>query len=288
MSQTLGGYITEVRRLLHDANGNFYSDSELTDYINGARDRLVRDTGCLRTVQISQTPLKVRTTDTINGAPPANPSAWAANTVVTLNSFVFSNIFIYQVTQAGTTGDDPPAYPASGSNYPPSTQFLNGTAGLTYVGNCENIFYASLPEGVQTLDVLNINLYWGNTRVPMRYMPWTQFNAELRFWQNYIGRPISFTVYGQSQIFISPVPDQIYQLEIDTTILPEPLIAATDVDTINSPYTSPVTFYAAYKAKYKEQSFGEAEIFKQEYIKQAQAVLNSVFTRRIPDPYTTL
>jgi hypothetical protein len=288
MSQTLAGYITEVRRLLHDANGNFYSDSELTDYINGARDRLVRDTGCLRTVQISQTPLKVRTTDTIGGAPPLNPAAWAANTALTLNSFVFSNIFIYQVTQAGTTGDDPPAYPASSSNYPPSTQFLNGTAGLTYVGNCENIFYASLPQGIQTLDVLNINLYWGNTRVPMRYMPWTQFNAELRFWQNYIGRPISFTVYGQSQIFISPVPDQIYQLEIDTTILPTNLVAATDVDTINSPYTSPVAFYAAYKAKYKEQSFGEAEIFKQEYIKQAQAVLNSVFTRRIPDPYTTL
>lgn len=214
--------------------------------------------------------------------------AWSANTAYALNDFVFSNIFIYQVTQAGTSSSSPPAYPASGSNYPPSTQFLDGTVGLTYVGNCENIFYASLPQGIQTLDVLNINLYWGNTRVPMRYMPWTQFNAELRFWQNYIGRPISFTVYGQSQIFISPVPDQIYQLEIDTTILPTPLVAGTDIDTINSPYTSPVAFYAAYKAKYKEQSFGEAEIFKQEYIKQAQAVLNSVFTRRIPDPYTTL
>ena len=288
MSQTLSGYITEVRRLLHDANGNFYTDTELTDYINGARERLVRDTGCLRTIQISQTPLKVRTTDTISSATPTNPTAWAANTAYALNSFVFSNIFIYQVTQAGTSGDDPPAYPASGSNYPPTTQFLNGTVGLTYVGNCENIYYASLPEGLQTLDVLNINLYWGNTRVPMRYMPWTQFNAELRFWQNYIGRPISFTVYGQSQIFISPVPDQVYQLEIDTTVLPTPLVAGTDQDTINDPYTSPVAFYAAYKAKYKEQSFGEAEIFKQEYIKQAQAVLNSVFTRRIPDPYTTL
>jgi hypothetical protein len=33
MSQTLSGYITECRRLLHDANGNFYSDNELTDYI---------------------------------------------------------------------------------------------------------------------------------------------------------------------------------------------------------------------------------------------------------------
>lgn len=288
MAQTLSGYITEVRRLLHDANGNFYTDTELTDYINDARERLVRDTGCLRTIQITQTPLKVRTTDTINGATPANPTAWAANTAVSLNSFVFSNIFIYQVTQAGVTGDEPPDYPASNSNYPPSTQFLNGTAGLTYVGNCENVYYQSLPQGVSTLDVLNINLYWGNTRVPLRYMPWTQFNAELRFWQNYIGRPISFTVYGQSQIYLSPVPDQIYQLEMDTTILPSPLVAATDQDTINDPYSSPVAFYAAYKAKYKEQSFGEAEIFKQEYIKQAQAVLNSVFTRRLPDPYTTL
>jgi hypothetical protein len=288
MSQTLGEYITEVRRLLHDANGNFYSDSELTDYINGARDRLVRDTGCLRKVQISQTPLKVKSTDTINGAVPTNPSAWASNTTYSVNNFIFSNIFIYQVTQAGTSGNEPPAYPAANYNYPPSTQFLNGTVGLTYVGNCENIFYASLPEGIQTLDVLNINLYWGNTRVPMRYMPWTQFNAELRFWQNYIGRPISFSVYGQSQIFLSPVPDQIYQLEIDTTILPTPLITVNDMDTINNPYNSPISFYAAYKAKYKEQSFGEAEIFKQEYIKQAQSVLNSVFTRRIPDPYSTL
>ena len=191
MAQTLGGYITEVRRLLHDANGNFYTDSELTDYINDGRERLVRDTGCLRFIQISQTPLKVRSTDTINGAVPTNPVPWTANTVVALNDFVYSNIFIYQVTQAGTTGDDPPAYPQSGNanNYPPSTQFLNGTAGLTYVGNCENIFFASLPQGVQTLDVININMYWGNTRVPLRYMPWTQFNAELRFWQNYIGRP---------------------------------------------------------------------------------------------------
>ena len=48
---TLSSYITEVRRLLHDANGNFYSDSELTDYINNARTRLVRDTGVLRTLQ---------------------------------------------------------------------------------------------------------------------------------------------------------------------------------------------------------------------------------------------
>jgi hypothetical protein len=58
-------------------------------------------------------------------------------------------------------------------------------------------------------------------------------------------------------------------------------------DVIIDPYTTPVAFYAAYKAKYKEQSYGEAEIYKQEYAKHVQAALNSTYTRRIPDPYST-
>jgi len=92
---TLNSYITEVRRLLHDANGNFYSDSELTDYINGARDRVARDTGCLRKLQVAQTPI----------APvgySGNPVIWTANTFYAVGALVFSNIFIYEVTVAGT------------------------------------------------------------------------------------------------------------------------------------------------------------------------------------------
>lgn len=277
---TLSGYITEVRRLLHDANGNFYSDSELTDYINSARERVVRDTGCLRTIQITQTPL----------APVASatqPVPWAANTAVANGDYIFSNIFIYQVTTAGVTGNDPPSYPASGGLYPPSTPFANGTAQFTYVGNVENINYVALPQGINTLDVLNINLYWGNSRVPLQYLPWTQFNAQLRYWQNYIGRPVAFSIFGQSKIYLSPVPDQVYTVEIDTIILPTSLTTGSQTDEIIDPYTNPVAFYAAYKAKYKEQSYGEAEIYKQEYVKQVQAVLSSVMTRRMPDPYST-
>ena len=117
-------------------------------------------------------------------------------------------------------------------------------------------------------------------------LPWTEFNANLRFWQNYIGRPVAFSVYGQSQIYVSPVADQVYPIELDTVVLPVPLVTLTDTDTIQDPYTSPVKFYAAYLAKYYEQSFGEAEIYKQEYLKQAQSVLVSTYTRRIPDPYS--
>lgn len=211
MATTLSDYVTDTRRLLHDATGVFYSDQQIIDYVNDARQRLVRDTGCLRKYQ-------------------------------TTTAHKNQEVYTYDV---------------------------------------------ALPEGDRTLDIVNINLIWGNTRIPMRQMSWTQFNAELRFWQNYVGRPIAFAPYSQKSFYIAPVPDQTYAMELDTIVMPVPLVNNDDVDEIAEPFNTPIPFYAAYKAKYYEQSYGEAEIFKQEYTKQAQAVLTSIFTRRMPNPYST-
>ena len=276
---TLASYLTEVRRLLHDANGVFWSDQELTDDINAARERTVRDTGCLRNLQITQTPLSSTGVAAL---------AWTAGLAVTAGQFVFSGIFIYQVTGSGVLGSTVPIWPTGTQPYPPSTSFTDGTATLVYDSPCEIISLSSLPNGINTLDVLNLTIFWGNSRIPLRYLPWTNFNAQLRYWQNYTGRPVCFSMYGQGQIYIGPVPDQVYPCEIDTVILPTALSlsATTQVDQIVDPYTTPVAFYAAYKAKYKEQSYGEAEIYKQEYAKHVQAALNSTYTRRIPDPYS--
>jgi hypothetical protein len=276
---TLSSYITEVQRLLHDANSVFWSTSELTDYINDARERVARDTGCLRTLQITATPISS------TGVP---ATVWTAGATVTAGQFIFNNIFIYEVVTGGVLSTTPPPYPASGYTFPPSTPFTDGTATLQYSGPVEVIPYGVISTGT-TLDILNVNVYWGNSRIPLRYLPWSNFNAQLRYWQNYVGRPVCFSVYGQNTIYVGPVPDQAYVIEIDSTILPTALSLATPNanDQIQDPYTTPVAFYAAYKAKYKEQSYGEAEIYKQEYAKQIQAVLNSVYTRRIPDPYST-
>ena len=72
---TLSTYLTQVQRLLHDANNNFYSQSQLTDYINEARRRTVRDTGALREIVVTQTPCQVAPTATIGGVSPSNPLA---------------------------------------------------------------------------------------------------------------------------------------------------------------------------------------------------------------------
>lgn len=44
----LQDYITQTQRLLHDTAGQFWQTSELTDYINSARYRIVLDSACLR------------------------------------------------------------------------------------------------------------------------------------------------------------------------------------------------------------------------------------------------
>ena len=276
---TLASYITEVRRLLHDANGVFWSDTELTDDINAARERVVRDTGCLRNLQVTSTPLSS------TGVVATN---WTVGDTVTAGQFLFSGIFIYQVVTGGTVGEIP-AYPSATYAYPPSGTFTttDGTAVYQYDSPCEIISLAAIPESTLTLDVLNINLFWGNSRIPLRYLPWTNFNAQLRYWQNYVGRPVCFSMYGQGQIYIGPVPDQSYVIEIDSVILPTPLSlsATTQVDEIVDPYTTVVKYYAAHVAKYYEQSFGEAELYLQQYKQKTQSVLVSTYTRRIPDPY---
>ena len=209
---TITGYVAEVRRLLHDATGVFWSDTELTDYINSARDRVVRDSGCLRYLAPSSATYNVETLDL---------------TSVTLPSY-----------------------------------------------------------GQSILDVLNINLYWGNSRIPLRYLAWTDFNSQLRYWQNYTGRPVGFSLYGMTTIYFGPVPDQTYVIELDTIVLPVALTSSTQNDPIPAPFTSPVKFYAAYLAKYKEQSYGEAEIFKAEYMKQMQSAIASTMTRRLPTAFS--
>ncbi len=278
---TLSSYLLEVQRLLHDANSVFWSETELTDYINEAREEVVRDTGCLRNLQISNTPL----------APDGTAATiWSQGATVSTGSYIFSSIFIYEVVSGGVLGTSAPPYPSGSYVFPPTTNFTDGTATLRYVANAEIIPYSALPKGDQTLDVINVTMYWGNSRIPLRYLPWSDFNAQLRYWQNYVGRPVCFSTYGQKSLYISPVPDQSYTIEVDTVMLPAPLSLSTSnaVDEIKSPYTNPVQFYAAYKAKYKEQSYGEAEIFKQQYLKDVQGVLNSVYTRRIPNPYSQI
>jgi hypothetical protein len=295
---TLGDYITYTRRLLHDANANFWSDTELTDDINQGRGRLIRDTGIKRVIQNTSAVYNQEfytfdnSSGTVSSILVTNAGQNYTTATVTLTASptgdnAFANVTIGGIGEYGSNNAGQIAAVNlidGGSGYitaPNVTITGDGT------GAAATAFLTGMPQGNLTMDIININIYWGNTRIPLRYLPWTQFNAELRFWQNYVGRPIAYSMYGPNGFYISPVPDQSYAMEVDTVVRPVDLVSTNDVDTdIPHPWQNPVPFYAAYLAKFKEQSYGEAELFKQQYTSQMQNVLSSTFTRRMPDPYS--
>lgn len=297
---TLQTYITLTRRLLHDANANFWSNQELTDDINQARGRLIRDTGIKRVLQntIAVYNQEFYTFDNSTGA--------VAGILVTNSGQNYTSAPTVQLT-ASPTGNNATAnstiggvgeYGSNNSGQISSINLINAGSGYTTApnvtitggggsGGAAQSFLVGMPQGLLTMDIININLYWGNTRIPLRYLPWTQFNAELRFWQNYVGRPIAYSMYGPNGFYIAPVPDQNYAMEVDTVVRPIDMVSLDQIETdIPEPWQNPVPFYAAYIAKYKEQSYGEAELFKNQYTAQMQNVLSSTFTRRMPDPYS--
>ena len=221
----LSTYITQVRRLLHDPVGQYWSDSELTDYINEARNRVCKDTRCLRQ-QITN--------------------------LVTLNQSVEQ----YVLNNTGTQD--------SGSQL---------------------VVLPTAFTGYQIVDVKGINILWGSTRIKLAYLPWTRFDVNFRYWNNQLSRPVCYSRYGTMSVYVGPMPDTTYQSDWDVALIPPPLTSDATTEPIPEPFTTPIKYYAAHLAKYREQAIGESQLFEQMYIKQMRRECVSFMGRIIPDPY---
>jgi len=221
----LSTYITQVRRLLHDPVGQYWSDSELTDYINEARNRVCKDTRCLRQ-QITN--------------------------LVTLNQSVEQ----YVLNNTGTQD--------SGSQL---------------------VVLPTAFTGYQIVDVMGINILWGSTRIKLAYLPWTRFDVNFRYWNNQLSRPVCYSRYGTMSVYVGPMPDTTYQSDWDVALIPPPLTSDATTEPIPEPFTTPIKYYAAHLAKYREQAIGESQLFEQMYIKQMRRECVSFMGRIIPDPY---
>jgi hypothetical protein len=273
---TLNDYITQTRRLLHDVSANFWTNAELTDYINEARSRTVSDTGCLRSLQ---TPIFQQGTENyvFGGLTGAN--------IISGGTGFTNGTYSLGISGGGGTGAAGTYTCASGSvsSITITTQGTGFTSSPTLSFPSGGGINASATAGyisANTLDVMSVVIIWGNFRIPLGYMPFTELTAKLRMWTTWQQRPAAFSVFGQQNLYIGPLPDQIYVSEMDSILLPNTLVSLTDIDTIAYPYTSPVPYYAAHLAKLKEQSYNEAEMHRQMYKKRAIDAIGQTFTRR--------
>jgi hypothetical protein len=281
-STTPGTYEFQVYDLLHDPNGNRWTESQIDGYINEARKQLVMDTGCLRTLQtcyvtggqeqvvfgqvaggVILTPGSLYTSPTIafSGGGGSGVAAALSQSAGAVNTITFSNF-------------------GSGYSSAPSALISDptGSGATAQVGVIS----------VLTYDILSVNLIWGTERYTLQWYPWRQFSAWFRPYvsQSYQRQPVSWAVYGDNSVFFGPTPDQSYAVEVDSVILPTPYAIGdtTTIDAIPPMNQDPIKFYAAYLAKNNAQNYGEAGQFLEQYQRRVREVV-SVYTGRLPDVY---
>jgi len=277
---TLSTYILDTRRLLHDASGRYWTDVDLTAYVNKARNRVIADTSCNRKMQnvYLSTGLEQYTYGGVTGCSiTTGGTGYASNFAVTFTG-TGTGATGTAVVSGGAVTDVLITSTGTGYTTAPTVSFAAGSGtGATATSSIV------LPT---TMDLVNIVVLWGNLRIVLDRMSYTQFVTTLRSWQGFSQRPTTWAQYGQQGFFIGPIPDQTYTAELDSIITPTDLVNSSDVDSdIATLYQDPIPFYAAHWAKFQEQAFQEAEMFKGLYNRKIQECLRSTMLRKLSSAY---
>jgi hypothetical protein len=279
---TPGTYEFLTQDLLHDPAFNRWPQPNLDTYINTARKQLVMDTCCLRSLQVSYSTQgqEQYTFGQVMGA-----AITAGGSLYTAPTISFSG--------GGGSGVAATLGVSGGAvNTITFTNFGSGyTSVPSYLISDATGSGATLSIGIVnalTFDILGVNLIWGTERYALQWRPFRTFSAWMRPFlaSAYQRQPASWAVYGDNTFFLGPTPDQTYQLELDSVVLPTPFAIAdtTTIDAIPTLAQDPIPFYAAYLAKKNARAMGEAESFLADYQRRLREV-TSVYVGRVPDVY---
>ena len=277
---TLQSYLSQTRALLHDARGAFFSDPDLIGYINGACRRSVADSTCYRKLQTIylSTGLELYGYGQVSGCSIVSGGTGYVNPTVT-----FSDPPTGGTTAVGTV--------LSTSGVISDILVSNGGSGytsaatVTISGGGTGASVISSVIDINTLDTVNITLIWGSRRLILNRVSFTEFQATVRGFLSFSQQPGIAAIYGQSQWYLGPVPNQSYVTEWDTVVTPPDLVNLTDVSVISYPYTDPIPYYAAHTAKIAEQSYKESDKFLELYQQKMRQAIRSSMMRKLPSAY---
>ena len=312
----LSDYITQLQFLLHDQTNADFSQAELINAINNAREVTALDFQCCRTGYLTA-PSGV-----------ANPSVYNPVSIIAQQE-------IYPLTGApGSVLNGQIAGAtviAGGANYSPSTTVtfaappVGGTTalgvpvisggvitsinvtqwGTGYTPVIPLISGASLPVvtifdsggGIGAIvrpvmfnnvfNVISISNIWGNQRYMLHFRAFTLFEAYMRSQLSFYQRPAIWTIHpSNSTVLIQPPPDQAYQTEWDVLQTPIPLVNVADYEVqILPPFTDAVKYYAAHYCLNKLQNFNQAEYYLKLYSARVPKIIYGQGPVRIPNPY---
>lgn len=272
----LTSYLTSLQNLLGTtAAGNLYTQSQLTGYINEARNQVAMDAQCVRvlpTIQGAITAITVSSGGTgwSNTQPPTvvisapdSPSGFApfpnGSQAVATCLVSAGAITSVTVTSGGAGYFQPLISFISGAGKSTiafaTTSLVNATlqGQEVYPFSGVNPLVAVSGSGVQQIIAVNsVNFIWGTFRYTLMVKSFSEYQAKVRtYTAGYQYIPAVLGQYGQGalgSLYLYPVANQAYQMEWDCFCQPQPLNTDTDVEAIPYPWTDVVKYYAAYLA----------------------------------------
>lgn len=100
----------------------------------------------------------------------------------------------------------------------------------------------------------------GSWKPVWRRIVWTDFQARFRIYgRTFMGslsEPGWYTQYGEgpsAALYLAPIPTQSLPMEVDLTIIPQPLLTDKDLDPIPYPWSDAVVYWAATLALMQQQ-----------------------------------
>ena len=286
----LQDYTLQVQQLVHDTAGIDFSVADLASFVNNARNHVALDFHNVRTLfqnaslisQQEQYPIfsgvcgltilsggAHYTAPTITIAAPGGTGVTAtAQAVVTAGVISQINMLNYGLGYALTTAN--PTGPVV------NVTDLTGSGAQLQAMVENNVF-----------DINSISVLWGLQRYTLGWLPYTMFDAFCRANMQLRRQPAVWTTHTeQNLLFVYPIPDQAYVINIDAIALPYPLNNPTDVDSqIIPPVNDCVQYWAAHLALLKMQNFEQADYYNKKYASRVGEIIRTKQDRRIMNIY---
>jgi hypothetical protein len=245
----LSDYQIDTAALLHDSNNLFTPIFQLNRWINGARNQIAQDTGCLRCLVAGQAPFGASAQagsavpgGAVPGTPPTNGFQTIAGQEV--YAYALANEYVSQQYRG--------------------------------YGQVIDVFDVAVSWG-------------GAIRPVQNWMPWDNLQAYARSYNvGVFSYPFVWSDTGTGQngrIWLWPAPSNVNEMEWDCFCIPKPIYTNDDFDAIPEIHQHAVKYWAASLALFASMRYEAADVMKQEYYRKIQTTSASSARARVADYY---
>lgn len=300
-------YMQDCQRLLREQRQELINPDDLIPYINTARRDiagfsqsirvLTPSAGSVKSIAVtaggsgySATPtVTVSAPDFPNGRKPyptgaqATAAAVVVGGVITQINVTYGGDGYFQpiVTITDTTG--------SGATATAATTYINELVQGQEVYPFSAVDLSANPGVDSVFAVRSVSIIYNNYRYSLPMYAFSTYQAMIRQYPfQYQWVPTFSSQYGQGtngDLYLYPLPSQVYQVEYDCQCLPSDLTDDQSVEALPMPWRDAVKFYACHLAFLELQNFNAAQGYLALYEKFAQRYSNFARIGRAVNPY---